>query len=578
VNGVVEPLEPTTGALMWGSDPNTAFQICSGTLIGCETFLTAAHCVCSTNGAQCNGSGSPNPADYSIFLQHAGFFSVASIHIRSDYNFPVADIAVLKLAAPVTGIAATPINTTGTPAPGTAGRIVGFGVSEGAESDGGIKRSGDVVTASCTTESNITSVCWDFVPPVGARGEDSNTCFGDSGGPLFVDFGGGPVVAGVTSGGNNGLCLAPDNSYESNVFHYSGWIGSVAGADLGSTACSDLLNVGDPEVRVSGFSGSLASSITQATHGFVVPQGTTELRVTLNGVDDGQSNYDLFVKSGNPPTTSDFDCARTGAGQFGLCEFPDPMPGDWFVLVDRSRGSGPYQATATAFTTACSDPANAGQPCDDGNACTENDTCLVGLCLGQDVVNGTPCEDGSACTRGDTCQVGVCTPGQAPLTSCRRPILPKKSRVVLIDRSPDRRDRLVWKWGTGAATTTADLGNPLATTDYVLCIYDGVSSTPILRSETVVPAGSNWQPIAGGYKYLDRGLANDGVQKVILKEGIDGRARIVVRAKGDHLDAPALPLLDSAVLVQLFNDDVCWEAEYSVFQDNDTERFRALSD
>jgi hypothetical protein len=352
----------------------------------------------------------------------------------------------------------------------------------------------------------------------------------------------------------------------------------VAGADLSSTTCGDLLQVGDPAVQVSGFNGSLSSGNPQETHGFVVSEGTSKLRVTLNGVDDFLSDYDLFVKAGNPPTPSDFDCARAGGGQFGACEFPDPTPGDWFVLVDWFRGSGPYQVTATAFTTACTDPANDGQPCDDGNACTGSDTCRFGTCLGQDVVDGTPCDDGKACTRGDTCQVGVCTSGQAPLTSCRRPILAKKSRLVLIDKSPDRRDRLVWKWGRGAATNAADLGNPLATTDYVLCVYDGVSSNPRLRSGTVIPAGSKWESISGGYKYVDRGLGSGGVQKVILKEGSDGRARIVVRAKGDNLEAPALPLLDSRVLVQFFNDDVCWEAEYSVFQDNDSEQFRALSD
>jgi uncharacterized repeat protein (TIGR01451 family) len=78
----------------------------------------------------------------------------------------------------------------------------------------------------------------------------------------------------------------------------------------------------------------------------------------------------------------------------------------------------------------------AGSSCNDGNACTQTDTCQAGVCTGANPVvctaldqchdvgvcdpttgtcsnpaklNGTICEDGLFCTVGDTCQAGVCT-------------------------------------------------------------------------------------------------------------------------------------------------------------------------
>src|SRR5262249_3042679 len=49
-----------------------------------------------------------------------------------------------------------------------------------------------------------------------------------------------------------------------------------------------------------------------------------------------------------------------------------------------------------------------GPSCDDGNACTQSDTCQSGVCAGANKVDGTACDDGNACTQSDTCQAGVC--------------------------------------------------------------------------------------------------------------------------------------------------------------------------
>jgi len=85
----------------------------------------------------------------------------------------------------------------------------------------------------------------------------------------------------------------------------------------------------------------------------------------------------------------------------------------------------------TIVVNTCSDP------CDDGNPCTHDDTCTDGVCVGTPNVctpsdachfagicdpttgdcsnpakpDDTPCEDGNACTQNDTCIDGVVTPG-----------------------------------------------------------------------------------------------------------------------------------------------------------------------
>src|SRR5439155_1121524 len=89
----------------------------------------------------------------------------------------------------------------------------------------------------------------------------------------------------------------------------------------------------------------------------------------------------------------------------------------------------------------CSNPAAAdGTTCDDGNACTQTDTCLFGTCRGRNAVvctaqdqwnlagtcntqtgecsnpaatDGTDGDDGNACTQTDTCQSGTCRGGNA---------------------------------------------------------------------------------------------------------------------------------------------------------------------
>ncbi len=104
-------------------------------------------------------------------------------------GFPEFDVAVLKLGSIVMGIDPTPVNTAESPPFDTPGTIVGFGQTSGGAGDYGIQRIGRVETSDCTGVlsglGNNELVCWHFWNPVGSPGGDSDTCHGDSGGPLF---------------------------------------------------------------------------------------------------------------------------------------------------------------------------------------------------------------------------------------------------------------------------------------------------------------------------------------------------------------------------------------------------------
>jgi hypothetical protein len=392
VNGVLSSDFPTTGQLLHGYDnvppgpidDDNQISWCSGTLIGCRTFLTASHCV----------EDDLNPSHYRVFLQHAGVFDVVSVTRHPSYTsggFPEFDVAILKLSTPVTSIDPTQINSSLSPPIGTIGTIAGFGRSGGDAEDYGIKRAGFVQTSDCTGLlsglGNTELVCWDFLSPLGPAGTDSNSCNGDSGGPLFADLGGGEVVVGVTSGGVNGACTAPDYSYDANVFAYNAFLATQLGADS-TASCGGLPAVGDPAVLVGGESATL-SSVVPSKSSIVHVTGTPdELRFALNG-ENPDFDVDFYVKDGLGVSVVDFDCKSDAASNFAECIFPTPTPGPWSVLVRRFSGSGVYQLTTTIIG---GDPpmcgnnlAEFGEECDG----TDDAECL-GSC---DSFCSCPCEE-----------------------------------------------------------------------------------------------------------------------------------------------------------------------------------------
>jgi len=201
---------------------------------------------------------------------------------------------------------------------------------------------------------------------------------------------------------------------------------------------------------------------------------------------------------------------------------------------------------------------DADEECDDGNQ--SNGDCCSSLCRVDP--DGTTCSDASLCTREDACVAGSCVGVDTPRAICAAPIAAERAALMIKDKTPDSADKLAVKWAKGSAIVKSELGNPLATTDYALCLYEQPNvGDPFLRAGMNVPRGSLcggrscWSENSKGFKYNDRSASRGGLRSVAIAAGDAGKAKFGAKASGIHLATPPLPITGSALTVQLVNSD-----------------------
>jgi hypothetical protein len=100
-----------------------------------------------------------------------------------------------------------------------------------------------------------------------------------------------------------------------------------------------MLVVGTPRTGLSGVVGS------QRFYAVQVPTGATSLRIETYG---GTGDADLYVRYGQIPTTSLFDCVSAGVTNVDSCQVASPVPGTYYVMV---RGFNAYSGATLAATS-----------------------------------------------------------------------------------------------------------------------------------------------------------------------------------------------------------------------------------
>jgi hypothetical protein len=175
--------------------------------------------------------------------------------------------------------------------------------------------------------------------------------------------------------------------------------------------------------------------------------------------------------------------------------------------------------------------------------------------------------------------------GAAPAMDCRQAGTGKSSMLIL-DSASETKDRLQWKWLKGEATTAADFADPVAGGGaWHLCAWDAsASSQPLV--DLAAPGASScgtkpcWKTTGTkGFGYKDKAGASDGVTGIKLGAGADGKAKILVKARGASLPTPALPLTLPVTVQFQIDDGVdvrCWESLFSTDPLGNTDtKFRA---
>jgi cysteine-rich repeat protein len=240
-----------------------------------------------------------------------------------------------------------------------------------------------------------------------------------------------------------------------------------------------------------------------------------------------------------------------------------------------------------------------GTSCDDVDVCTVADQCVDGACVGDaqtcgdgelQLTCGEECDDGNltdvdGCDSTCVAEAGLGCPFFYNDAGCRQSIVPGRSRLDIRDEERVGGLRFQWKWKNGEETTEADYGDPLADapagTSYTLCVYDDTG----LLAEATAPAGGVcgvkrpgpcWVNRSGqGFAYADsdQSIEPDGVKRIDLLAGVEGRSYVGLKAEGGLFPLPSnggfggiadLTGVVSPLKVQLHNTNgVCFEATFS---------------
>jgi hypothetical protein len=271
------------------------------------------------------------------------------------------------------------------------------------------------VAGTCNTG---TGICTDPIKSNGTACDDGNLC-------TQTD----QCQNGTCAGSNPKTCTASDQCHDAGSCDPASGLCSNPPKTDGTT-CDDSSKCTTGEHCVAGVCGSPTTTVTCSALDQCHDVGTCDpgtgvcsnpVKTNGTGCDDGKpcTTGDSCQAGVCVPTVNNCGCTTNGD-----CHALDQCHDD-------GTCGGDFKCTYPVKTN--------GTGCDDGNPCTQTDTCQSGVCTGANPktcgapdqcheagscdpgngtcvypskTDGTACSDGDLCTQVDTCQGGVCVGSQ----------------------------------------------------------------------------------------------------------------------------------------------------------------------
>ena len=225
----------------------------------------------------------------------------------------------------------------------------------------------------------------------------------------------------------------------------------------------------------------------------------------------------------------------------------------------------------------------AGEQCDDGLATGTPGDCCTAACQFQP--GGTACSSSTnLCAPGGACDgAGGCTLAYEPATTCAE-AAPRGATLQMVSQPNTAPDKLTFKWKKGPAIALGDVGTPIGSTSYALCIYDEAGGVPFNAYHGQPPGGCGtaacWTLSSMGWKFKSKTGAPDGITNLLLKAGAADKAKVEVSAGKLDLALSPFPLQQSPRVVAQVRTSTgqCWGATFSTATKNTATKFSAKSD